>query len=155
MSNNDKGLSHGFRRAPLILDTQVALGWGVVVVLIVMLLVVYLVQGSQQVESGYHMQRMTWELNALQETNIKLERLIAAGQSVEDLQQRAEQLGFVKAGPDDIEYLRVENYPGDSGEAMVGVAESETERDDTLSQWLRGSVRGFSGWRSGVAGGEP
>jgi len=123
-----------------------------VVALLTLLGVSYLAQGSQVVESGYHILQLTAELRALQEENTYLEAEIAASQSVERLQQRARTLGFWVAGPDQIEYLLVENYPPAPGPAVVLAPETQPAPADGLVGWWRGLTRGFTGWTRSTVG---
>jgi hypothetical protein len=154
MSDNGNWLSHGFKRVPALFEAQAALGWGVVVVLLTLLAVVYLSQASRTIASGFHIQQLAMELKELQKENTYLEAQIAAGQRVEQLMSQAIQLGFVPAGPEDIEYLPVDNYPPTPGQAAVKVPPQLPSTTGGLAGWWGGLTRGFSGWtRSSVGEG--
>jgi len=144
-------LSHGFKRAPSLFEAQAALGWGVVVALAALVGVLYLTLGSEAVISGYNMQRMTWELKLLQQENTKLEAQIAKYQSVNALQSRAQELGFIPADPEDIEYMPVNEYPPVPEEPVIvhpQIAPQESE-----GSWWDNLLRGFTGWTKATAGG--
>ncbi len=151
MLGDGNWLSHGFKRAPSLFEAQAALGWGVVVALLILAGVLSLTVGSGTVVSGYNMQQMTWELQALQQENTKLEALIAEYQSVQVLQKRAEELGFVPAGPDDIEYLRVNDYPPVPDEPVLASAQAKSAGRKTEDGWWNSLSRGFGGWTQATA----
>ncbi len=146
-------LSHGFKRAPSLFETQSALGWGVIVVLLSLVGVVYLAQGSQKIITGYQMQQLTVDIKELQERNVYLEAQIAAAQSLEDLRSRARALGFVDADPERIEYLRVDGYPTTPGPIIIPESPAPPEPIGGLSNWWQGLMRGFTGWTQGTSGG--
>jgi hypothetical protein len=152
MSDNGNWLSHGFKRVPSLFEAQAALGWGVVVVLLTLLAVVYLSHASQTIASGFHMQQLAIELKELQKENTYLEAQIAAGQRVEQLRAQAIQLGFVPAGPEEIEYLPVDNYPPTPGQAAVKVSSRPLETTGGLASWWGGLTHGFTGWTRSTAG---
>lgn len=145
-------LSHGFKRAASRFEARAALGWGVAVALLALSGVSYLAQGSRVIVSSYRIRQLTAELRALQEEKTFLEAQIAAGQSVEHLQQRAAALGFVAARAEDIEYLTVADYPP---APELSVAAPPTARSGTaagLVDWWHGLARGFTGWADSTAG---
>jgi hypothetical protein len=72
---------------------------------------IYLYQASRIATVGRHVQDLQNELDEVKRINSELDRQIAEGQSLERLQSEAERLGFVKARPEDIEYLIVPDYP--------------------------------------------
>ena len=156
MAENENWLSHGFKKAPSLFEAQTALGWGVVVTLLALVGVLYLVQGSQIIISGYQMQRMTAELKELQETNTQLEAQIASARSAAELQSEAERLGFRPAGPDDIEYLSVDGYPQlPGGNPLAAAGQNNPPGDESQpSRWLQGFNRAFHGWTYATAGGD-
>lgn len=152
MSDNGNWLSHGFKRVPSLFEAQSALGWGVVVVLLTLLAVVYLSHASQTIASGFHMQQLSAELKELQKENTYLEAQIAAGQSVEQLMAKAVQLGFVPSGPEEIEYLVVDNYPPTPGQPDVEVSTEPMASTGLLANWWGGLTHAFSGWTRSSAG---
>jgi hypothetical protein len=151
MLGDGNWLPHGFKRAPSLFQAQAALGWGVVVALMALLGVVYLTLGSDSIVSGYHIQQMTWELTALQRENAQLEARIAKFEDVGNLQSRAQEMGFVAAGPEQIEYLRVDNYPPVPGEGVPDRAGIELDVADTSTSWWLKLTRGFTDWSRSTA----
>lgn len=99
------------RQLSWLTEAQAALGWGVILVLVALLGVIYLTQASQIAAVGRQVQVLQNELAELRRENSTLEQRIAEAQSLERLQERAIQQGFVQSQPDDIEYLIIENYP--------------------------------------------
>jgi hypothetical protein len=149
---SDNWLSHGFKKAASQLQVQAALSWGLVVAVAAILGVISLLQGSQIIVSGYQMQQMSAELRELQEANTLLEAKIAAGQAVSTLRDRATALGFVLAGPEQIEYLPVREYPpGPVPDEARPAAGEELSADTRQAVWET-LIGPFRGWRRYTAG---
>lgn len=114
--------------------------------------VLYLTLGSETVISGYNMQQMAWELKSLQQENTKLEAQIAGYQSVEALQSRAIEMGFVPAGPDDIEYVPVNQYPPVPDEPVLESPQpSVSTQENSVSSWWQTLISGFKNWTQATA----
>jgi cell division protein FtsL len=92
-------------------EAQAALSWGIILALGALLGAIYLYQASRIATVGRHVQDLQNELDEVKRINSELDRQIAEGQSLERLQSEAERLGFVRARPEDIEYLIVPDYP--------------------------------------------
>jgi cell division protein FtsL len=92
-------------------EAQAALSWGIILALGALLGTIYLYQASRIAGVGRHVQELQNELDNVKRVNAELEREIAEGQSLERLQSEAERLGFVRARPEDIEYLVIPDYP--------------------------------------------
>ena len=92
-------------------EAQAALSWGILLALGALLGTIYLYQASRIASVGRHVQELQNELDDVKRVNAELEREIAEGQSLERLQSEAQRLGFVRARPEDIEYLIVPDYP--------------------------------------------
>lgn len=99
-------------------EAQAAVGWGIILILAALLGAIYLRQASQIASVGRHVQLMQNELTDLKRSNSDLERRIAEAQSLQRLQQEAIRLGFQPAGPEDIEYITISNYPPESTAPM-------------------------------------
>lgn len=92
-------------------EAQAALSWGIILALGALLGTIYLYQASRIASVGRHVQDLQNELDEIKRVNAELEREIAEGQSLTRLQSEAERLGFVRARPEDIEYLVIPDYP--------------------------------------------
>ena len=92
-------------------EAQAALSWGIILALGALLGTIYLYQASRIATVGRHVQDLQNELDEVKRINSELDREIAEGQSLERLQSEAERMGFVRARPEDIEYLIVPDYP--------------------------------------------
>lgn len=92
-------------------EAQAALSWAIILALGALLGTIYLYQASRIAGVGRHVQDLQNELDDVKRVNAELERQIAEGQSLERLQAEAERLGFVRAQPEDIEYLVIPDYP--------------------------------------------
>lgn len=99
------------KRLGILTDAQVAMGWFVILGLVALLGAIYLNQASRIASTGRRVQLLQGELEVLKRENSSLERDIAEAQSLERLQQEALRLGFVRAEPDNIDYLVVSEYP--------------------------------------------
>ncbi|MFO7539320.1 MAG: hypothetical protein R6X32_14870 [Chloroflexota bacterium] len=116
------------RQLGALVEAQAALGWGLILVLIALLGVIYLNQTSRIATVGSRVHQLQYNLNELKRQNGELERLIAEAQALPSVQSEAQRLGFSQAQPADIEYIIVPNYPvpGAVDELTLGVHEVET-----------------------------
>lgn len=92
-------------------ETQVALGWFIVLGLGALLGTVYLSQASRIATTGRRMQTLQQDLSNIKRQNAELEGQIAGAQALDRLQAGASRMGFITADPQDIEYLVVADYP--------------------------------------------
>ncbi len=99
------------RRLSALSDAQVALGWFVILALAALVGAIYVSQASRIAGAGRQVQILQNDLDDLKRQNAELEQDIAEAQSLERVQQEAIRLGFVRAAPEDIEYVVVEGYP--------------------------------------------
>jgi cell division protein FtsL len=113
------------RRLGWLTEAQAALGWGVILVLVALLGVIYLTQASRIAAVGRRVQVLQNELIDLKRENVEFERQIAEAQSLERLQDMAVRQGFAQALTDDIEYVTVSNYPVATNEPVLAVATPE------------------------------
>lgn len=102
------------RRQSVLSDAQVAIGWFVIIVLAALVGSIYVIQASRIAADGRRVQNLQAELEELKRQNAVLERGIAETQSLDRLEQEALRLGFVRAEPENIEYLLVDGYPPDA-----------------------------------------
>ncbi len=102
------------RRLGWLTEAQAALGWGVILVLVALLGVIYLTQASRIAAVGRQVQVLQNELIERKRINADLEQDIAEAQSLERLQQEAVRRGFAQAQPEDIEYIAVLDYPAET-----------------------------------------
>ncbi len=94
-------------------EAQAALSWGVILVLAALVGAIYLFQASRIARVGRQVQELQWELDDVNRLNGDLERDIAEAQSLDRLQQEVLRLGFVRADPEDVDYLVIPNYPAE------------------------------------------
>lgn len=136
------------RRLNALSDAQVALGWFVILALAALVGAIYVSQASRIAGAGRQVQIMQERLDELKRRNAELEQGIAEAQSLERLQQEAIRLGFVRAAPEDIEYMVVEGYPsGATPSPAPSPTPAPTRPVESMGQalWLalRGSVDGL------------
>lgn len=134
------------KRLGILSDAQVAVGWFVILALAALVGTIYLSQASSIASTGRKVQLLQNKLNDLKRENAELERDIAEAQSLERLQQEAARLGFVRAEPDDMEYVVVTEYPVETRPpetpAPPAPAPAQT-MGEALWLALRGSVNGL------------
>ena len=135
------------RRLGWLTEAQAALGWGIILILVALLGVIYLGQASRIATVGRRVQFLQAELDALQRDNGALEREIAGEQSLPKLQQEALRLGFSQANPAAIEYVIIDEYPVATPAAPLPSPTPMPPPPETMGEalWLavRGSVTGL------------
>lgn len=119
------------RRLGILTDAQAAMGWFVILALTALVGAIYLNQASAIASTGRRVQILQNNLENLKRENASLERTIAEAQSLERLQQEAARLGFVRATPEEIEYLVVSQYPA-VPTGYTGAAETSVEAQTPL-----------------------
>ena len=120
MSRSSRHTRELGRKLSKLTEVQAAIGWGLILLVIALLGVIYLNQSSRIATVGRRVQTLQYDLGEIQRENADLEREIAQAQSITRIQKEAEKMGFVKAQPAYIEYLVVPNYP-----AVAPVTEQE------------------------------
>lgn len=108
------------RRQSVLSDAQVVIGWFVIILLAALVGSIYVIQASRIAADGRRVQNLQAELEELKRQNAVLERGIAETQSLDRLEQEALRLGFVRAEPENIEYLRVDGYPAEAEPVEAG-----------------------------------
>lgn len=127
------------KRLKQLTEAQAALGWGVILIMVALLGVIYLNQASGIAAIGRRVQSLQGNLENLKRENAVLERDIAEAQSLERLQQEALRLGFIQSRPDDIEYIVVPNYPAEASTLeLVAESTGKTPPPETMGEvlWL-------------------
>lgn len=99
------------RRLGKLTEAQAAIGWGVILLIITLLGVIYLNQSSKIAAIGRNVQELEFQLDEVQRQNAQLEREIAEAQSLDRLYNEVGRMGFVPADVTSIEYLVIPNYP--------------------------------------------
>lgn len=130
-------LKHALRQAPWRTQVQATalVALGLVVSIIIGAL--YLAQATSTATAGRDLKVLEQELERLKQENTRLRAEIASYQTVPYLMRRAQDLGFVEAGNDQMMYLTVEGYHLPEPEPVVPVAEEPLpEYNETLNDWL-------------------
>jgi len=134
-------LQHTLRRRSWRVQRQaVALGaLGLFVAIIIGAL--YLAQASSLSTLGRQLEDLIAQRNQLEQTNEQLRADIAGLRSVPRLLARAQELGFVQAARDQIEYLVVNGYNPNRTQAAAPVAQPTEEPtpvyDETFTGWVQ------------------
>lgn len=121
-------------------EAQAALSWGIILALGALLGTIYLYQASRIATVGRHVQDLQNELDDVKRVNSELDREIAERQSLERLQSEAERLGFVRARPEDIEYLIIPDYPTAINQTF---GKPEPEQPVPVETFTEGLMLGF------------
>lgn len=116
MSRSSRHTRELARRLGKLTEVQAAVGWGLILLVIALLGVIYLNQSSRIAAVGRRVQTLQYDLDILQRDNADLERDIAQAQSITRIEEEAERLGFATAQPTDIEYMVVPSFPADPSE---------------------------------------
>jgi hypothetical protein len=94
-------------------EAQAALSWGVILFLAALVGAIYLFQASRIASVGREVQGLQWELDEVKRVNNELERDIAEAQSLDRLEEEIKALGFIRARPEDVEYLVIPDFPAE------------------------------------------
>ena len=135
MSRSSRHTRQLARRLSKLTEVQAAVGWGLILLVIASLGVVYLNQSSRIAAVGRQVQSLQYELSVLQRENADIERDIAQYQSITRIQEEAVRMGFVTAQPDNIEYLVIPDYPSvvlnteEEAQTSVGPSSIESMKD--------------------------
>lgn len=119
-------------------EAQAALSWIAILVLAALVGAIYLFQASRIASVGREVQELQWELDDVKRVNSELEREIAEAQSLDRLQQEVLRLGFVRAQPEDIDYIVVSDFPvANEVDSMPTIA-SKSDPVENIGQalWL-------------------
>ena len=111
VNRSRRKLQGQLKRLVWLTETQAALGWGVILFLAAIVGTVYVSQAGRIAATGRHVQQLQARIEDLKRENAHLARDIAEAQSLDRLEADARQLGFVRAGAEDIEFVIVPEYP--------------------------------------------
>ena len=119
-------------------EAQAALSWIAILVLAALVGAIYLFQASRIASVGREVQELQWELDEVKRVNSELERDIAESQSLDRLQKEILRLGFVRAQPEDIDYIVVTDFPADKEVESIPMVTEKSDPVETIGQalWL-------------------
>jgi cell division protein FtsL len=137
MSRSSRHTRQLARRLSKLTEVQAAVGWGLILLVIALLGVIYLNQSSRIAAVGRRVQTLQYDLSVLQRENADIEREIAQSQSIIRIQEEASRMGFVTAQPGNIEYLVVPNYPS---VALVTEEEVQTSVEPSSIESMKGGL---------------
>jgi hypothetical protein len=126
-----------FKQAPWRTQTQAVAAWSVTLLIIAVIGGLYLAVASRAGTAGRDLQSYEAEKTELTRANDELRAKLAELRSVTRLANRARELGFAPAQPDQIEYVAVKDYPVTAQAAPVGArASAPAATTDPLGHWL-------------------
>ncbi|MDX1663632.1 MAG: hypothetical protein R3272_07555 [Candidatus Promineifilaceae bacterium] len=125
------------RRLGILTDAQAALGWFVILALAALVGTIYVSQASRIATSGRRVQILQNQLEEIKRENAALEREIAEAQALDRVQAQVAEMGFLRAAPEDIEYMVVEAGPVPEVEPVVEApAPAPAEPVETMGEAL-------------------
>ena len=131
-----------FRQAPWRTQTQAVAAWSVTLLVIAVIGGLYLAVASRAGTAGRDLQRYEVEKAELTRSNDELRAKLAELRSVTRLANRARELGFAPAQPDQVEYVAVNNYPMAAQTAPAAApAPGATRTTASLGDWLTEALR--------------
>ncbi len=143
------------RRIGKLTEAQAAMGWGVILLIIMLVGAIYLNQSSKVAAVGRHVQQLDYELSQIQRVNTQLKRDIAEAQSLDRLHAEMSRMNFVPSTAADIEYMVIPDYPEAASPRLSMPAQTEkpvrpveTMRDAlgiVMQDYLDDLMRGESG----------
>src|SRR5574337_123341 len=126
-----------FKQAPWRTQTQAVAAWSVTLLIIAVIGGLYLAVASRAGTAGRDLQRYEAEKSDLTRANDELRAKLAELRSVTRLANRARELGFAPADPDQIEYVAVKDYPVVAQAAPVRAqASAPAATTIPLGHWL-------------------
>ncbi len=116
----------------------------------------YLAQSASVSTLGRQLENLITKRNQLEQTNEQLRADISQLRSVPRLLARAEELGFVKASEDEIEYMYVPGYNPNRQQTTAAVVDSSSklpDYDESFTGWVQQQLdnlaKQFNGFSSG------
>jgi hypothetical protein len=145
-------LLRAFKQAPWRTQTQAVAAWSVTLLIIAVIGGLYLAVASRAGTAGRDLQRYEAEKAERARANDELHAKLAELRSVTRLANRARELGFAPAQPDQVEYVAVRNYPV-AAQAAPAVAPPPTPSSTTasLGDWLTEALHAL--WPPAGSGG--
>ena len=143
MSKSSRQTREIARRFNKLTEVQAAVGWGLILLVIALLGVIYLNQSSKIAAVGRHVQELQLEVKATQRENSDIEREIAEAQSLERIQKEAERMGFVRAQSIYVDYLVIPPFTTMTTEQEERFVQSQSTMlpVDTIQEALKLTVR--------------
>ena len=130
-----------FKQAPWRTQTQAVAAWSVTLLIVAVIGGLYLAVASRAGTAGRDLQRWEAQKTELIQTNDELRAKLAELRSVTRLANRARDLGFAPAQPDEVDYVAVKNYPVITQAAPPAPAPATTTA--SLGAWLAERLRGW------------
>jgi hypothetical protein len=133
-----------FRIAPWRVQTQVVAASAVFFLVLAALGGLYLATATRAATAGRDVQRLEAQKTDLLHELDQLQTDIADAQSVSRLEKRAQELGFVPAAPNQVEYLVVPGYQSAAAPAATPEASTLPDYDETLASWFAQRLKDWS-----------
>ncbi|MCZ7544440.1 MAG: hypothetical protein M5R40_13350 [Anaerolineae bacterium] len=130
-------LQHALRQAPWRAQVQATALVALVLVVAIIIGALYLAQATSTATAGRDLEELNAQIKQLERDIEQLRAQIAAAQTVPNMTRRAQELGFVPAGNEQLLYLVVEGYRPPEPAPVVPVEPPVVPAyDETLNDWL-------------------
>lgn len=128
-------IARAFKQAPWRVQTQLFATLAAAAVVVVALGGMYLATASRAATAGRDVQSLESQKTDLETSIHRYQALIAEAKSLDRLESRASELGYVPAQPDQMEYIVVNGYPG-AQQTGASPTANVPDYDETLGTWL-------------------
>ncbi len=128
-------IARAFRQAPWRVQTQLFATLAAAAVVVVALGGMYLATASRAATAGRDVQSLEAQTADLEISIHRYQALVAEAKSLNRLEGRARDLGYVPANPDQMEYIVVNGYPG-AQQTGAPPTVDVPNYDETLGTWL-------------------
>ncbi|RPI34461.1 MAG: hypothetical protein EHM70_02780 [Chloroflexota bacterium] len=151
-------LTQAYSLAPWRKQLQVIVFFLLILVLFALVAGIYLNVSARAVTLGHEIQNLQNDIEDYERSIADLETQLALLRSTSAMEERASDMGFRPAGPDDITYLSVPGYLGRQeavlapppGPSAVGATVISPAYTESLIDWLKDTVFYPSGLLSEV-----
>lgn len=126
-----------FKQAPWRQQTQVLAGLSIGLLILLVIGGLYLAVASRAGNAGRDLQRLEAQKAELNLENDRLRKGLADLRSMTRMANRALELGFAPAQPDQIHYVAVPDYPSTQSAAAAAAPEAPLARSASPLAWIR------------------
>lgn len=146
-----ESLIQAYSNSPRRQKLQILGGFFLTLVVLAMLLISYLVVSARAVSKGRELQRAKDVLDELVYLNVNYRSKISEFMQFDDLEVRADELGFRAPYPGEVFYVELAGFSLESGQARVVGSDTQTAKIDvnlleyheTLFQWVGRQIQIF------------
>jgi len=146
-----ESLIQAYSNSPRRQKLQILGGFFLTLVILAMLLISYLVVSARAVSRGRELQRAKDDIDNLVYLNVNYRSKISENMQFDDLEVRADELGFRAPYPGEVFYVELAGFGSESGRAVVIGNDTQIAKIDlnvrdyheTLFQWMGRQIQVF------------